>query len=123
MRLLRAVVWVAAFAALLAGCSGADDKVVNVYNWSDYIDPQVLKDFEKQYGIKVNYDVYDKNEVLETKLLTGNTGFDVVVPSAPVSRARDPRRRAREARQGRRHAGAHGHPPVCALRQLLALHR
>src|SRR6185312_13620702 len=83
MRFLRAAVWVAAFAALLAGCSGAGDKVVNVYNWSDYIDPQVLKDFEKQYGIKVNYDVYDKNEVLETKLLTGNTGFDVVVPSAP----------------------------------------
>ncbi len=58
-------------------------KVLNVYNWSDYIDPQVLKDFEKQYGIKVNYDVFDKNEALETKLLTGNTGFDVVVPSAP----------------------------------------
>jgi putrescine transport system substrate-binding protein len=76
----------AALVALLAACSGgaqSDAKVVNVYNWSDYIDPQVLKDFEKQYGIKVNYDVYDKNEVLETKLLTGNTGFDVVVPSAP----------------------------------------
>jgi putrescine transport system substrate-binding protein len=76
----------AALAALLAGCSGGSrggDNVVNVYNWSDYIDPQVLQDFEKQYGIKVNYDVYDKNEVLETKLLTGNTGFDVVVPSAP----------------------------------------
>ncbi len=76
----------AALAALLAGCSGGSQsnaKVVNVYNWSDYIDPQVLKDFEKQYGIKVNYDVFDKNEVLETKLLTGNTGFDVVVPSAP----------------------------------------
>jgi putrescine transport system substrate-binding protein len=86
VRLLRAIVLTAALAVLLAGCSGgaqSDDKVVNVYNWSDYIDPQVLKDFEKQYGIKVNYDVFDKNEVLETKLLTGNTGFDVVVPSAP----------------------------------------
>ncbi|MGH8179571.1 MAG: polyamine ABC transporter substrate-binding protein [Steroidobacteraceae bacterium] len=86
VRLWRAVALVAALAALLAGCSGgaqSGDKVVNVYNWSDYIDPQVLRDFEKQYGIKVNYDVYDKNEVLETKLLTGNTGFDVVVPSAP----------------------------------------
>ena len=51
-----------ALAVLLAGCSGgahSGDKVVNVYNWSDYIDPQVLKDFEKQYGIKVNYDVYE----------------------------------------------------------------
>ncbi|HTX04931.1 MAG TPA: polyamine ABC transporter substrate-binding protein [Steroidobacteraceae bacterium] len=75
----------AALLVLLAGCSsGADsDNVVNVYNWSDYIDPRVLKDFEKQYGIKINYDVFDKNEVLETRLLTGNTGFDVVVPSAP----------------------------------------
>ena len=86
MRLLRSIVFAVALAALLAACSGAGqsgDAVVNVYNWSDYIDPQVLKDFEKQYGIKVNYDVFDKNEVLETKLLTGNTGFDVVVPSAP----------------------------------------
>jgi putrescine transport system substrate-binding protein len=75
----------AALVVPLAGCSGgaSSGKVVNVYNWSDYIDPQVLKDFEKQYGIKVNYDVFDKNEVLETRLLTGNTGFDVVVPSAP----------------------------------------
>ena len=76
----------AAFAALLAGCSGgarSGDNVVNVYNWSDYIDKQVLRDFEKQYGIKVNYDDFDKNEVLETRLLTGNTGFDVVVPSGP----------------------------------------
>lgn len=76
---------VAVLAAVLAGCSGGQSggNVVNVYNWSDYIDPQVLTDFEKQYGIKVNYDVFDKNEVLETRLLTGNTGFDVVVPSAP----------------------------------------
>ncbi|HJS91461.1 MAG TPA: polyamine ABC transporter substrate-binding protein [Steroidobacteraceae bacterium] len=75
----------AALMLLLSGCSGgsSDAKVVNVYNWSDYIDPQVLTDFEKQYGIKVNYDVFDKNEVLQTRLLTGNTGFDVVVPSAP----------------------------------------
>jgi len=82
----RAAALGAALAAMLAACSGGSpsaEKVVNVYNWSDYIDPQVVKDFEKQYGIKVNYDVFDKNEVLETKLLTGNTGFDVVVPSAP----------------------------------------
>ncbi len=81
----RAAVLGAALAALLTACSGSPsgEKVVNVYNWSDYIDPQVIKDFEQQYGIKVNYDVFDKNEVLETKLLTGNTGFDVVVPSAP----------------------------------------
>ena len=82
----RAAALAAALGVLLAACTGGSQSggnVVNVYNWSDYIDPQVLKDFEKQYGIKVNYDVFDKNEVLETKLLTGNTGFDVVVPSAP----------------------------------------
>src|ERR1700689_1834231 len=60
----------------------SNEKVVNIYNWSDYIDPSVLKDFEAQTGIKVNYDVFDSNEVLETKLLAGNTGYDVVVPTA-----------------------------------------
>jgi putrescine transport system substrate-binding protein len=57
-------------------------KVLNVYNWSDYIDPSVVPAFEKEYGIKVNYDVFDSNEVVETKLLAGHTGYDVVVPSA-----------------------------------------
>jgi putrescine transport system substrate-binding protein len=59
-----------------------DEKVVNMYNWSDYIDLGVLADFTKETGIKVNYDVYDSNEMLETKLLAGNTGYDIVVPSA-----------------------------------------
>ena len=58
------------------------DKVVNVYNWSDYIDPTVLEDFEKETGVKVNYEVMDSNELLETKLVAGRTGYDVVVPSA-----------------------------------------
>jgi putrescine transport system substrate-binding protein len=57
-------------------------KVLNVYNWSDYIDPTVVPAFEQAYGIKVNYDVFDSNEVVETKLLSGRTGYDVVVPSA-----------------------------------------
>ena len=60
----------------------AEEKVVNVYNWSDYIDEEMLKAFTKETGIKVNYDVFDNNEVLQTKLLAGNTGYDVVVPSA-----------------------------------------
>ena len=57
-------------------------RVVNVYNWSDYIDPQVLEDFTKQTGIKVQYDTFDANETLETKLLAGKSGYDIVVPSA-----------------------------------------
>ena len=59
----------------------AEDKVVNVLNWSDYIAPDTIEKFEKETGIKVNYDVFDSNEVLETKLLTGRTGYDVVVPT------------------------------------------
>jgi putrescine transport system substrate-binding protein len=61
---------------------GDPQKVLNVYNWSDYIDPSVVPGFEKEYGIQVNYDVFDSNEVLETKLLAGHTGYDLVVPSA-----------------------------------------
>jgi putrescine transport system substrate-binding protein len=60
----------------------AEEKVVNVYNWSDYIDPATLEQFTAETGIKVNYDVFDSNEVLETKLLAGKTGYDVVVPGA-----------------------------------------
>ena len=59
-----------------------EEKVVNVFNWSDYIEPKMLEQFTAETGIKVNYDVFDSNEVLETKLLAGNTGYDVVVPSA-----------------------------------------
>jgi len=59
----------------------AEEKVLNVLNWSDYIAPDTVEKFEKETGIKVNYDVFDSNEVLETKLLTGHTGYDIVVPT------------------------------------------
>lgn len=68
-------------AATLCGGAFAQEQVVNVYNWSDYIDEQILADFEKETGIKVVYDVFDSNEVLETKLLAGGSGYDVVVPT------------------------------------------
>lgn len=68
--------------SMLGSIANATDRVVNVYNWSDYIDESVLEDFTKETGIKVNYDVFDTNELLETKLLTGASGYDVVVPSA-----------------------------------------
>jgi putrescine transport system substrate-binding protein len=60
----------------------AQNRVVNVYNWSDYIDPEVLTQFTKETGIKVQYDTFDANETLETKLLAGKSGYDVVVPTA-----------------------------------------
>jgi putrescine transport system substrate-binding protein len=59
-----------------------DQRVVNVYNWSDYIDPNVLAEFTKETGIKVQYDIFDSNDTLETKLLAGKSGYDVVVPTA-----------------------------------------
>jgi len=77
---------------MLAACGGKkdeaaaapkpEDKVLFVYNWSDYIGETTIAEFEAKTGIKVTYDVFDANEVLETKLLAGKTGYDVVVPSA-----------------------------------------
>ncbi|KQO75974.1 polyamine ABC transporter substrate-binding protein [Rhizobium sp. Leaf262] len=61
----------------------ASERVVHVYNWSDYIDQSILEDFTSETGIKVVYDVFDNNELLETKLLAGASGYDVVVPTAP----------------------------------------
>ncbi|MDP9007671.1 MAG: polyamine ABC transporter substrate-binding protein [Pseudomonadota bacterium] len=62
------------------GAGGA--KVLNLYIWSDYLAPNTLPDFEKQTGIKVHAAYYDSNETLETKLLAGSSGFDIVVPTA-----------------------------------------
>jgi putrescine transport system substrate-binding protein len=59
----------------------AEEKIVNVYNWAEYLDPVIVTQFEEETGIKVNYDVYDSNEMLEAKLMSGNTGYDVVVPT------------------------------------------
>ena len=59
-----------------------EEKVLHVFNWSDYIAEDTIKNFEEKTGIKVTYDVFDSNDVLETRLLAGNSGFDVVVPSA-----------------------------------------
>lgn len=74
-----------ALAALLLTSTAAfaqEEKVLNVYNWSDYIADDTIAKFEAATGIHVNYDVYDSNELLEAKLLAGNSGYDVVVPSA-----------------------------------------
>src|SRR5580700_8828478 len=65
-----------------APTAAAGDKVLNLYIWSDYLAANTLPDFEKQTGIKVHVAYFDTNETLETKLLAGSSGFDVVVPSA-----------------------------------------
>lgn len=59
-----------------------EEKVLNVYNWSDYIADDTIKNFEKETGIKVRYDNFESNEVLHAKLVAGKTGYDIVVPSA-----------------------------------------
>jgi putrescine transport system substrate-binding protein len=60
----------------------AEEKVLNVYNWTDYIDPKALERFTKETGIAVHYDMYDSLETLEAKLLVGHSGYDVVVPTS-----------------------------------------
>jgi putrescine transport system substrate-binding protein len=72
-----------ALAALIAATPvlAQEEAVLNVYNWSDYIAEDTIPKFEAETGIKVNYDVFDSNELVEAKLLAGNSGYDVVVPS------------------------------------------
>ena len=70
----------------LSACGGdirsdkatVDENVVNVYNWAEYIAPDTIEKFEAEYGIKVNYDLYDSTGMVDVKLLTGNSGYDVV---------------------------------------------
>ncbi|MEP3048448.1 MAG: polyamine ABC transporter substrate-binding protein [Roseibium sp.] len=78
---LKAILSGVTVLSLMSGGVVAQDRTVNVFNWSDYIDESVLEEFTKETGIKVVYDVFDSNEVLETKLLAGGTGYDVVVPT------------------------------------------
>lgn len=79
--MLRIALVLAITCGLFIVPAGAEEKEVRVYNWSDYIDPTVLADFTKKTGIKVIYDVYDSNDILETKLFAGKTGYDIVVPT------------------------------------------
>jgi len=58
---------------------------LNIYNWADYIDPALLDEFEREYGIEVNYDVYDSSEMVDTKLMTGHTGYDIVFHATSFS--------------------------------------
>ncbi len=80
MKFVRASLFLAAL-SLIPATALAEDKVVNVYNWSDYVGEGVLDDFTKATGIKVVYDVYDSMEVLETKILAGGSGYDIIVPT------------------------------------------
>jgi putrescine transport system substrate-binding protein len=85
---LRSVLLGVAAVLVVSSASAAEEKVLNIYNWSDYIAPDTISKFEAETGIKVTYDVYDSNEVLEAKLLAGKSGYDVVVPTASPFLAR-----------------------------------
>ena len=78
----RCAIAIAALLAVLSPPAQAADRTVNFYNWSNYMAPGVLEDFTRETGIKVVYDTFDANETLETRLLAGKSGYDVVVPSA-----------------------------------------
>lgn len=73
-------------AAILPAAAQQEEKVLNIYNWSDYIAEDTIKNFEKETGIKVRYDLFDSNEVLHAKLAAGKTGYDIVVPSSNWAR-------------------------------------
>src|ERR687896_438968 len=81
--MVRALLASLGLALALTTGAAAQQRTVNVYNWSDYVDPKVLEDFTRETGIKVVYDTYDNNEIVETKLLAGKSGYDIVVPSGP----------------------------------------
>src|SRR5450432_1152555 len=75
-------------AMLLAGCGSPvagsrNAQLLNLYTWSDYLAPDTIASFEKQTGVKVRVSYFETNETLEARMLTGNSGFDVVVPTAP----------------------------------------
>ena len=83
-RRLAALGRLALACTLLASASARaeEEKVLNVYNWSDYIADDTIANFEKETGIKVRYDNFDSNEILHAKLVAGRTGYDIVVPSS-----------------------------------------
>jgi putrescine transport system substrate-binding protein len=79
---IRFAVAIAVVLALFPPPAAAQQRTVNFYNWSNYVAPGVLEDFTRETGIKVVYDTFDANETLETRLLAGKSGYDVVVPTA-----------------------------------------
>src|SRR2546429_2402161 len=81
-RPIRLALVAAAAMTITPAAAQPKERIVNIYNWSDYIAPTVVEDFSKETGIKVRYDTFDSNDTLETKLLAGKSGYDVVVPTA-----------------------------------------
>jgi putrescine transport system substrate-binding protein len=82
---MRRSIYMPLLCLVLAACGGqpaTDDRSVNIYNWYDYVKPEVLKEFTARYGIQVHYNTFDSNNTLEARMLAGHAGYDVVFPSA-----------------------------------------
>jgi spermidine/putrescine transport system substrate-binding protein len=80
IKILTLIVLVASIAFSLVGC-GEEKPTLNVYNWGDYIDPEVIKQFEKEFNVKVNYDTFATNEDMYVSIAKGGTSYDVAFPS------------------------------------------
>ena len=78
---------VASAAPAVVAATNTEEKVLNIYNWADYIPANMVSDFEKETGIKVNYQTFENNEGLHAKLVAGNSGFDLVVPGAVFAKS------------------------------------
>lgn len=85
-KLVRSMALVGLTTMAVTGAWADEEKVLNIYNWSDYIAEDTIANFEKETGIKVRYDTYDNNEILHAKLVAGRTGYDIVVPSSTFAR-------------------------------------
>jgi len=89
MNIYRSLACISALLAILSfpAMAAADEaKVLNIYNWAEYIGDNTVKNFEKETGIKVRYDNYDSNDVLMTKMIVGKSGYDIIVPSSDFGR-------------------------------------
>ncbi|MEX2334846.1 MAG: extracellular solute-binding protein, partial [Pseudohongiella sp.] len=81
-KVARRLALVSGLAIAASALTAVAQESVNIYNWSDYIAEDTVSNFQSQTGISVSYDVYDSNEVLETRMLAGRSGYDLVVPTA-----------------------------------------
>ena len=73
--------------AVVVSSEASEEKILNIYNWPDYIGQDMVANFEKETGIKVNYQTFENNEALQAKLMAGNTGYDIVVPGAVFAKS------------------------------------
>lgn len=85
-KLLKGAVAVGLAVCAATSATAQEEKVLNIYNWSDYIADDTIRNFEKETGIKVRYDTYDNNEIVHAKLVAGKTGYDIVVPTSTFAR-------------------------------------